>query len=157
MEQLGQNFAAYKTMGTFITRSVQTVDVFIHTVKDDFLNYFIKLIFLIDHCFLNTYGNSWFCSLFKGWKVILHPCCNFRVGLGLNTRPTIPKHSSSIIVVLPYGNSFPFSLSVSLYLPSFVSILLAGSSKHPLRRLGEDLWPSQAQWKDMTILRLLIG
>lgn len=38
MEQLGQNFAMYKTVFTFITRSVQTVDVFIGTVKDDFLN-----------------------------------------------------------------------------------------------------------------------
>lgn len=29
----------YKTVVTFITRSVQTVDAFIRTVEDDFLNY----------------------------------------------------------------------------------------------------------------------
>lgn len=80
----------------------------------------------------------------------------FQSRSGAKYKTNIPKQSSPIIFLLPYENSFPFSLGVSLYLLSVASILLAGSTKHPLRRLGEDLWPSQAQWKDMTILRLLM-
>lgn len=89
------------------------------------MTHFIQLIFLIDHCFLNTSCNSCFRFLLWAWKVNLHPCCSFKVGLELSKRPTISKHFSLLFSLYPMRIHFPSHL-LFLYICSVFRFNSAG-------------------------------